>query len=68
MAEDIWNVENYVPPAEDQVIDLDDAVHELGALIETACNFIDEDFMPEWETAQKYYDGLTDLPTVTGRS
>lgn len=68
MAEDIWNVENYVPPAEDEVIDLQDAVHELGALIETACNFIDEQFMPEWETAQKYYDGLTDLPEVTGRS
>lgn len=68
MADDIWNIETSVPPAEDQVIDLDDAVHELGALIQTAVNFIDEQFMPGWESAQKYYDGLTDLPTVTGRS
>lgn len=68
MAEDIWNVETYVPPAEDQTIDVSDAVDELGALISTATNFIDQQFMPGWETAQKYYDGLTDLPTVTGRS
>jgi hypothetical protein len=68
MAEDLFNLESSVPPAEDQVIDIQDVEHELGALIETACNFIDEQFMPGWETAQKYYDGLTDLPDVTGRS
>lgn len=69
MAEDLFNLEtSSVPLAEDQVIDISDVEHELGSLIETACNFIDEQFMPGWETAQKYYDGLTDLPTVTGRS
>ena len=68
MAEDIWNIESYVPPAEDQVIDVEEAANELSALIQTACNFLDEQFMPDWETAQKYYDGLTDLPTITGRS
>lgn len=68
MAEDLFNLETSVPPAEDKVIDIQDVEHELGALINTACNFIDEQFMPGWETAQKYYDGLTDLPDVTGRS
>lgn len=68
MAEDLFNIESYVPPAEDQVIDVEEAANELSALIQTACNFLDEQFMPDWETAQKYYDGLTDLPTITGRS
>ena len=66
--DDIWDTESSVPPAEEDVIDVEDAANELGALIETAVNFIDEQFMPGWETAQKYYDGLTDLPTITGRS
>lgn len=68
MAEDIWSLETSVPPAEEVGISPEDAALELGALVETAVNFIDEQFMPGWETAQKYYDGLTDLPTVSGRS
>ena len=68
MAEDIWGIDESVPPADDQTISVDDAAHELGALVNTAVNFIDEQLMPGWETAQKYYDGLTDLPDSVGRS
>ena len=68
MAEDIWNVGEPVPPASENDIDVNDAVDELGALIETACNFISDQFMPEWEDAQRYYDGKTNLATITGRS
>ena len=68
MAEDIWGIDDSVPPAEDQTISVDDAAHEIGALVNTAVNFIDEQLAPGWETAQKYYDGLTDIQTVAGRS
>ena len=68
MAEDIWNLDNSVVVTDDAALDIDDAAAEVGALVETACNFISNQFMPGWERAQKYYDGMTDLPTVTGRS
>jgi hypothetical protein len=68
MAEDIFNIDGAVPPADDQTISVDDAANEIGALVNSAVNFIDEQFMPGWESAQKYYDGLTDIQTVKGRS
>jgi hypothetical protein len=68
MAEDIWNLDGSVPPADDQTISVDDAVNELGELVQSAVNFMDTQFMPDWETAQKYYDGQTDILTVDGRS
>ena len=68
MAEDIFNINGAVPPADDQTISVDDAANEIGALVNSAVNFIDEQFMPGWESAQKYYDGLTDIQTVNGRS
>jgi hypothetical protein len=69
MADDLFDltVENAQPDAPEP-ISIDDVEHELSMLVETACNFIDEQFAPRWETAQRYYDGETDLPTITGRS
>ena len=68
MAEDIWNIDGSVPPAEDQTISVDDAANEVAELVTSAVNFMDTQFMPDWETAQKYYDGDTDILTVDGRS
>jgi hypothetical protein len=47
---------------------VEDMERELGAEVERAVNFLNSDFMPEWERAQKYYNGDSDLPKVTGRS
>jgi hypothetical protein len=72
MVSDIWEdaLETGSADTSDQMdtIDVEDAVNELNKLVTTAVNFIESQFMPEWESAQKYYDGLTDLPTIDGRS
>jgi hypothetical protein len=55
----------------DQPVDsltVEDMERELGAEVERAVNFLNSDFMPEWERAQKYYNGDSDLPKVKGRS
>jgi hypothetical protein len=55
----------------DQPVDsltVEDMERELGAEVERAVNFLNSDFMPDWERAQKYYNGDSDLPKVKGRS
>lgn len=47
---------------------VEDMERELGAEVERAVNFLNSDFMPDWERAQKYYNGDSDLPKVKGRS
>lgn len=59
--------EEKVSPA-DEPISVDDAVSSLAILVEDAADFITSEMMPEWEAAEKYYDGETDLPKIPGRS
>ncbi len=49
-------------------ITLDEAVDSLYHLVDTATDFITSDMMPEWEDAEAYYDGASDIPKVKGRS
>ena len=56
---------------DDMMVDrltVDDMESEVAFEVENAVNFINSDFMPEWERAQKYYNGGSDLPKVKGRS
>lgn len=68
MADDLFDLTVEAQSDAPEPISIDDVEHELSMLVETACNFIDEQFAPGWETAQRYYDGETSLPTITGRS
>jgi hypothetical protein len=54
--------------ADDDPISVDDAVSMLSVLIDDAANFISTEWMPEWEKAEEYFDGGTDLPAIAGRS
>jgi hypothetical protein len=49
-------------------IELDDAVSELAYVVEQASNFIFSEYTQEWETAERYFDGETDLPAEANRS
>ena len=49
-------------------LSVEDMEREVAAEVERAVNFINSDFMPEWEKAQKYYNGDSNLPKVKGRS
>lgn len=53
---------------DDMRLTVEDMERELGAEVERAVNFLNSDFMPDWERAQKYYNGESDLPKVKGRS
>jgi hypothetical protein len=53
---------------DDETLTVEDMERELGAEVARAVNFINSDFMPDWERAQKYYNGESDLPKVKGRS
>ena len=49
MTDDLFDltVENAQPDAPEP-ISIDDVEHELSMLVETACNFIVEQFAPRW--------------------
>ena len=49
-------------------IEVDDAAPELTADVERAVNFIVSEFSENWEDAQKYYNGDSNVPKVEGRS
>lgn len=49
-------------------ISVDDAASELGKEVSRASNFIITEFASEWEDAQRYYDGDSDVKKVKGRS
>lgn len=49
-------------------ISLEDAVRELGTQVPSAVNFLHSSFSEDWEKAERYYAGETDLPTVPDRS
>lgn len=49
-------------------MDLEDAVNELNERISNAVEFISTEYEPDWERAEKFYNGKTDLATVENRS
>jgi hypothetical protein len=49
-------------------LSVEDMEREVAFEVERAVNFINSDFMPGWEDAQKYYNGESSLPKVKGRS
>ena len=60
----------YAPDRQDDEfrLSVEDMEREVASEVERAVNFINSDFMPGWEDAQKYYNGETRLPKVKGRS
>lgn len=49
-------------------VSLEDVVSELQQQVEDGVNFIFSEFEQDWEKAERYYAGQTDLPTAEGRS
>lgn len=49
-------------------ISLDDAISETKRLVGDAVDFMNSTLVPEWEAAQEFFDGETDLKIVKGRS
>ncbi len=49
-------------------IDLEHVISELNTEIEDSVNFIFSEFGDEWERAERYYAGGTDMPAEPGRS
>ena len=47
---------------------LDQAVRELHVLVEDAESFIASELEDNWERAERYFDGMTDLEEFDGRS
>ena len=52
----------------DGKLDLDDVVADLGYRVEQAYQFMVSEFSQDWETAELYFAGLTDLQDTAGRS
>lgn len=50
------------------VITVDDAVSEVKKLVEDAVDFMNSTLVPEWERAEEFFNGETDLQTSVGRS
>ena len=49
-------------------ITLEDAIHELNLFMEDANDYRSSELEGKWETAEKYYNGYTDLEEFDGRS
>ena len=49
-------------------ISVEEAAKEIAKCVEDARNFMEEQFLPEWERAQEFYNGETDIMLVDGRS
>lgn len=49
-------------------IDIDDAVLQLTKEVQDAVDFVQSQLMPEWERAEEFYAGETDVPKQVGRS
>ena len=58
-------VEGVIEP---DILTADDIEGELSLEVESAVSFMHSELAPQWERAQKYYNGETDLPTQKGRS
>lgn len=55
-------------PKPDGPIDIDDALSEVRLLVADSEDFMLSDIFTEWEDAEEFYDGKTDVPKVAGRS
>lgn len=53
---------------ESSALDVEDILSELRQDIEEAVNFMEDTFYPEWEDAEEFYDGASDVPIEQGRS
>lgn len=49
-------------------IDIEDAVLDLVEMVEKAVDFMETNLFEDWERAEKFYNGETDVPIVEGRS
>lgn len=49
-------------------IDLEDAVADLVEMVEQAVDFMETNLFEDWERAEKFYNGETDVPIIDGRS
>ncbi len=58
-------VEGVIEP---DILTADDIEGELSLEVESAVSFMHSELAPQWERAQRYYNGETDLPTQKGRS
>ncbi len=47
---------------------LDDVITDLGFRVEQAWQFMVSEFSQDWETAELYFSGRSDMPTTPGRS
>lgn len=52
----------------DYGIDLEEAIKEVGALVDSAISFMESELFPKWERADEFMDGHTDLKREEGRS
>jgi hypothetical protein len=49
-------------------VTLDEVTNELAYVVEQAHNFISSEYMQEWESAEAYFAGRTDIAAERGRS
>ena len=52
----------------DPGISLEDAVNEVGMMVEDAIDFVASELEPQWQLAELYYNGYTELEEFEGRS
>lgn len=60
--------DEYDDDSDTMPVELEDAVTDLKQMIGDAVDFMESDLLPEWQRADEFYDGDTDVPIEVGRS